>query len=203
VPSITRQQLIAWSALALVILLIGAYYLRGQISGGSAGPQAAPTLTMAVKEKTSTAAFIKIHVAGAVNQPGLYEMTAGDRIADALAAAGGTQPEADLAGINLAAKLADGQQVLVPRTGETAAAGSAGAVAAASPGSDATFSGPMNLNSATVQQLENLEGVGPKTAQKIIDYREANGGFKTVEELMEVPGIGPSKFEQIKDQVCV
>jgi competence protein ComEA len=61
----------------------------------------------------------------------------------------------------------------------------------------------MNLNSATVQQLENLEGVGPKTAQKIIDYREANGGFKSIEELMEVPGIGPSKFEQIKDQVCV
>ena len=201
-PSITRQQLIAWSALALVILLIGAYYLRGQISGGSAGPQAAPGLTMAVKEqKTTTAAFIKIHVTGAVNRPGLYEMTAGDRIADALNAAGGTQPDADLAGINLAAKLADGQQVLVSKAGEAPPAGSAASDAAA--GSAAPDSGPLNLNSATVQQLENLEGVGPKTAQKIIDYREANGGFKTVEELMEVPGIGPSKFEQIKDQVCV
>lgn len=199
--SLSRQQVIAWSAVGLVILLIGANYLRGQLSHSAAGETAA-VVTVGVKEDRPSR--IKVHVTGAVAHPGLYEIEAGARIADALQLAGGPSPSADLNQINLAAKLADGQQVAVPERGAVAGAGGGGNAPAAISGSPSGSSGlPINLNAATVDQLENLDGVGPKTAQKIIEYREAHGGFKSIEELMEVPGIGPAKFEQIKGQVSI
>ncbi|MHB1390319.1 MAG: helix-hairpin-helix domain-containing protein [Thermoleophilia bacterium] len=193
-PSISRQQLIAWSAVGLVILLIGANYLRSQVTSRS--PAQASVVTVGLNEAHPVP--IKVHVAGAVAQPGLYEFTAGDRVADALQRAGGALPEADLTQINLAAKLADGQQVVVPLQGAAATAGTASGSGA--PGGAGQ---PVNLNSATLEQLQQLDGIGPKTAQKILDYREAHGGFKSPAELLDVPGIGPSKFEQIKSQVCV
>ncbi|MCL4473644.1 MAG: helix-hairpin-helix domain-containing protein [Actinobacteria bacterium] len=203
-PGLSRQQLIAWSAVGLVILLIGANYLRGQLSAPAAGGEAA-AVTIGLKEDRTTAA-LKIHVVGAVASPGLYEVAAGSRVADALAKAGGPAPTADLNQINLAAKLADGQQLIVPEKG-AGGNGAAGGAGAAGPGAaGAGPSGaqqPINLNSATIDQLNSLDGIGPKTAQKIIDYREAHGGFKSVEELLEVPGIGPSKFDQIKNQVVI
>ncbi|MEW6020189.1 MAG: SLBB domain-containing protein, partial [Pseudomonadota bacterium] len=110
-PEISRQQLIVWSAVALVILLIGANYLRGQVGGGAS--EAASVVTVGLKEESArtTRSPLKIHVVGAVAIPGLYELETGARIADALAAAGGATPTADLSLINLAQKLADGQQV--------------------------------------------------------------------------------------------
>ncbi|MHB8859226.1 MAG: helix-hairpin-helix domain-containing protein [Thermoleophilia bacterium] len=208
-PGLSRQQLIAWSAVGLVILLIGANYLRGQLSAPAVGDEAA-AVTIGLKEDRTTAA-LKIHVVGAVASPGLYEVTAGSRVADALSKAGGPTPAADLNQINLAAKLADGQQLIVPEKGAggngAGQAGAAGGAGGAGPGAaGAGPSGaqqPINLNSATIDQLNSLDGIGPKTAQKIIDYREAHGGFKSVEELLEVPGIGPSKFDQIKNQVVI
>ena len=202
-PGLSRQQLIAWSAVGLVILLIGANYLRGQLSAPAGGETTA--VTVGLKE-SQTATNIKVHVVGAVVRPGLYEVGAGSRVADALARAGGPTPAADLNQINLAAKLADGQQLVVPEKGApgSAASASAGPVAGGAPGSGSSAARqPVNLNSATVDQLNSLDGIGPKTAQKIIDYREAHGGFKSIEELLEVPGIGPAKFEQIKGQVVI
>jgi len=201
-PGLSRQQLIAWAAVGLVILLIGANYLRGQLSAPAPAGEESTALTVGLKEERP-APRLKVHVIGAVTRPGLYEIDSGSRVADALEKAGGATPAADLDQINLAAKLADGQQLLVPEKG-TAGASAPGATApGGSGGAGASAQQPVNLNSATLEQLNTLDGIGPKTAQKIIDYREAHGGFKSIEELMEVPGIGPAKFEQLKAQVVI
>lgn len=197
-PALTRQQMIAWGAVGLVIILVGANYLRSHLS--TAGREEVPAVTMGLKEERNTSsARLKVHIIGAVARPGLYEAEPGSRVADALALAGGPTPTADLNQVNLAAKIADGQQLVVPETGAagTAATGAGGLGASGAAGQ------PVNLNLATLAQLEELDGVGPKTAQKIIEYRDSHGGFKSIEEMMEVPGIGPAKFEQIKGQVVV
>lgn len=193
-PELSRQQILVWSAVGLVILMIGGSYLRSHLSS-PASEKAFTVATLGLKQEGP--AVLKIHIVGAVARPGLYELKPGSRAADAIDAAGGATAAADLSQVNLAAKLADGQQLVVPEAGAAAAA-PAGRDSAA-PGA----AGPVSINSATADQLTQLDGVGPKTAQKIIDYREAHGGFKNIEELMEVPGIGPAKFEQIKNQVTL
>lgn len=200
-PVLTRQQVIAWGAVGLVILLVGVNYLRGHIS--TSGKEEVPAVTMGLKEEHGSAtARLKVHIIGAVARPGLYEADPGSRVADALTLAGGATPTADLNQVNLAAKIADGQQLVVPEIG---AAGTTGvnATGAGGSGTPGAANQPVNLNSANQAQLEELDGVGPKTAQKIIEYRDSHGGFKSIEEMMEVPGIGPAKFEQIKGQVVV
>lgn len=187
--------MIAWSVVGMVILLIGANYLRGQLQ--EPATESIPAVTVGLKEEKQPR--IKVHVAGAVARPGLYEFEEGDRAADALERAGGPLPEADLSLINLAAKLVDGQQVAVREKGAGNIAFADGAVDSAPGG----LAQPLNLNTASAAELETLDGVGPKTAQKIIDFREAQGGFKSVDELLDVPGIGPAKFEQIRDKVIV
>ncbi|MBI5869371.1 MAG: ComEA family DNA-binding protein [Actinobacteria bacterium] len=205
-PGLTRQQLVAWAVVGLIILLVGANYLRGQLNT----PEgiAAPAVTLGNKEDRP-APRLKVHVIGAVARPGLYELDANSRVADALEKAGGATPSADLIQINLAAKMADGQQLVVPEQGAAAIQGgtgvASGATATAEGGSTSASgaSQPVNLNAATVDQLTELDGIGPKTAQKIIEYRDAHGGFNTVEELLEVPGIGPAKFEGLKGRVVI
>lgn len=199
-PSLTRQQIMAWGAVALVVLLIGGNYLRGHFSTPERDDFT--PLTVGLKEDATAAARVKVHVVGAVVNPGLYELVGESRVADALTMAGGATVEADLTQVNLAAKIADGQQLVVPIKG---VAPSAGAAAGAPTGSGAGSPAgqPVNLNTASQAQLEELDGVGPKTAEKIIDYRTAHGGFKSLDELMEVEGIGPSKFDRIKQQVVV
>ncbi|MFA6001151.1 MAG: ComEA family DNA-binding protein [Thermoleophilia bacterium] len=197
-PALTRQQLIAWGAVGLVILLVGANYLRGHIS--TSAKDEVPAVTLGIKEERASASTrLKVHIIGAVVRPGLYEAEPGSRVADALALAGGATPTADLNQVNLAAKIADGQQLVVPEIGASGAA----VIGAGASGSSGAAKQAVNLNSASQPQLEELDGIGPKTAQKIIEYRDAHGGFKSIEELMEVPGIGPAKFEQIKAQVVV
>jgi competence protein ComEA len=135
-----------------------------------------------------------VHVVGAVRRPGVYRLPSWARLAAALRRAGGASAGADLQGVNLAAKVADGQQVIVP----TRAAGASGppvAAGATQPGQ------PVSLNSATVAELDELDGVGPVTAQKILDYRRQHGGFGSVEDLKQVSGIGPKRFETLKEQV--
>jgi competence protein ComEA len=139
-----------------------------------------------------------VDVVGAVRQPGLYRLEQGARIADAVARAGGATRKADLAQVNLAAPLADGEQVVVPKRGApaTGSAGATGsAVGAASPAA------PVQLSTATLEQLDSLPGVGPATAQKILDYRTKHGAFSSVDELDAVPGIGPKRLEQLRDLV--
>jgi competence protein ComEA len=138
---------------------------------------------------------VVVDVVGAVRRPGLYRLAQDSRIADAVTRAGGATPKADLAQVNLAAPLADGEQVVVPRRGPTGAAPGSGSAA---PDGPAT---PVQLSTATLEELDSLPGVGPVTAQKILDYREKHGAFQSVDELDAVPGIGPKRLEQLRDLV--
>jgi len=180
-----RHLLAAGFAVAVASVLAVHTLHRGQAH------TAIPALRTAVHVRTPAVAQLVVDVAGAVRQPGLYHLAAGTRIADAVAAAGGATAKADVTLVNLAAPLADGEQVLVP------ARGSAGSAAAGAPSPTA----PVDLNTASAEQLDALPGVGPATAQKIIDYRQAHGPFRSVDELEGVPGIGPSKLAQLKGLV--
>jgi competence protein ComEA len=198
---VNRQQILVWSAVGLVILLVGGNYLRSHIVPEKEASAAVTVAESAISPETveRETVLIKVHVAGAVAEPGLYQMEQDSRVDDAIERAGGAVEGADLNRVNLAAKLVDGQQIVVPLVGEPA-------VSAAGTGSDGAASGPeakININTASPGQLEQIDGVGPKTAEKIVAYREEHDGFKSVEELMEVPGIGPSKFESMKEQVCI
>lgn len=141
-----------------------------------------------------------VHVGGAVQRPGLYRLSDGARVDDAVRAAGGMLEDADLDALNLAARVKDGDKVLVPSRSGTAE-GSDGGPPNASGG--ATQGGLVNLNTATIADLETLPGIGPAIAQRIIDFRESNGGFRKVEDLLEVSGIGPKTFEELRDHVTV
>jgi competence protein ComEA len=145
---------------------------------------------------------VVVHVVGAVRRPGLLRLRDGARVADAVARAGGATAHADLAALNLAAPLVDGVQVLVPR--RVVAGATAGASNAAGPPSTSAFAGTAgkpSLATATLEQLDELPGVGPITAQRILDFRAEHGPFRSVDDLDAVPGIGPARIEQLRDLV--
>jgi competence protein ComEA len=151
---------------------------------------------------TSGPATVLVHAAGAVVNPGVYELAQGSRVADLVAGAGGATPDADLNRVNLAAVVEDGQQIYVPRVGESPpAAGGAegGGGAEAGGGSD----GPIDINTAPVDLLDELPGVGPAIAQAIVSYRDEHGPFGSVDGLLDVPGIGEAKLAQLRDLVTV
>jgi competence protein ComEA len=183
-----QRRLLTAVVLLCVLLVLGVPRLlhRGA-SGTVVPPLRAPRPARAV------AAKLVVYVSGAVRRPGLYRLAQGTRIADALALAGGAMPKADLVAVNLAAPLADGEQVVVPLRGIAGAGATGGA--AASP------TAPLDLNSASLEQLDTLPGIGPTTAQKILDYRQAHGAFHSLAELDAVPGIGPARIEQLKGLV--
>lgn len=185
---ISRRQALLAAALLLAVLVLAGRYLSG--SGASAStPRAA-----LVRERTAVRVQLLVHVVGAVSKPGLYKLREGSRVADAVERAGGATPKADLALVNLAAPVADGTQVVVPARAPPAATGGAG--------STRTPAGPVHLNTATVEELDALPGVGPVTAQKIVDFRQANGAFASVDELDAVPGIGPARLEELRKLVA-
>ena len=175
---------------AAVAAVLVVHIARGH--GGARSAQPSAPLPH-IRPVAAAAPALVVDVAGAVARPGLYHLAAGARIADAIAAAGGVTPHADANLVNLAAPLADGEQVLVPERG---AAGT-GAAAGGPPSPTA----PLDLNTATAEQLDALPGIGPTTAQKIVDYRQAHGPFHSIDELEAVPGIGPSKVAQLKGLV--
>lgn len=203
---ISRRQAYVYIGLALVVAVLGARYLFSSRPAASAGGQSllglssfAPTAS-AAPSASATPQELVVYICGAVRRPGVYHLASGARVADLLAAAGGAGAKAQLQAVNLAAKLLDGQQVVVPVRG--AASAGAVAVGGAATGTAAPAA-PVNLNSATAEELDALPGVGPATAQKIIDYRTANGGFKSVDDLKNVSGIGDAKFATLQPLVTV
>ncbi len=146
-----------------------------------------------------------VHVVGAVRRPGLYRLREGMRVADAVARAGGATRRANLAALNLAAPLVDGTQVLVPPRlgvgGSDAAAGASSPSGLSAGAAMTGVGGKVSLATATAEELDELPGVGPVTAQKILDYRAEHGPFRSVEDLDDVPGIGPTRVEQLRDLV--
>lgn len=153
-------------------------------------------------EQAAHAAAIVVDVDGAVAQPGVVTLANGARVADAIVAAGGLTSEADTTSLNQAAILSDGEKVYVPREGETASAAASPSSSKTGIGSDSS-SGLININTATVEDLDTLPGVGPATAQAIVEEREANGAFTSPEDIMRVSGIGEKKYENLADLICV
>jgi competence protein ComEA len=144
-----------------------------------------------------------VHVAGAVRRPGLIRLPTGTRVATALERAGGPTPRADLTLVNLAAELQDGQQIVVPVAGAAAGAGAAGAGAGAA-GAGAAAGGAipgvkLHLSSASAEQLDEIDGIGPTLAERIVEYRDAHGGFRSLDELAEVEGIGEKRLATLRD----
>lgn len=137
---------------------------------------------------------IQVHVAGEVNKPGVYKLDEGSRIMDAVNAAGGFTDKADKNSLNLAKVLEDGEQIMINSTDSASQNTTQGS---------ANNNGKININTADLSQLQTLNGVGPSTAQKIIDYRNANGKFKAIEDIKKVSGIGDKTYEKFKDQICV
>jgi competence protein ComEA len=189
-PAISRRR-----ALVYAVALLAVLSLAGRYALGRDGPAEPPARTPLVASEPAAPPKLVVHVVGAVHDPGLYRLREGSRVDDAIRRAGGPRPKAALELVNLAAPVADGQQVVVPLRGQasTAAAGAAGV-----PGATA---GVVHLNSATLEELETLPGIGPITAQKILDYRTANGAFSSVDELDAVSGIGPARLEQLRPLV--
>jgi competence protein ComEA len=162
----------------------------------------APAAPASATPTTETPApDVYAHAAGAVGRPGVYRLGAGARVTDLIAAAGGAAPDADLDRLNLAAPVTDGQRVYVPRVGEEPPAEAT--VDAADPGGEAGAGALIDINAADRAALESLPGIGPATAQAILDERSRRGVFRSVDELLEVRGIGPAKLAAIRDRVRV
>ncbi|HEX2047115.1 MAG TPA: helix-hairpin-helix domain-containing protein [Acidimicrobiales bacterium] len=194
-----------------VLVLVGLLFLRSsspppkltlpQAEPGSAPPDGSAP---AGPPPSTPPVTVTVHVAGQVANPGVYAVPAGGRVADAVVAAGGPSVEADVEQLNLAARVSDGERVYVPRKGEAppvVAAASAPTTAAG--GKGAGPGTPVDLNTATAEQLEALPGVGPATSRAILAYRASHGRFRSVTELLEVPGIGPAKLETLRPLVRV
>ena len=156
------------------------------------------TTVLAEKTEVSTTqeAVIFVDIKGAVKNPGVYQMKAGDRVKDALDAAGGLTGEADSQKVNLAQRVEDQMVIVVPKVGEEATEIPAGATSKETP-----KEGKVNINTATVEELKTLKGVGEKKAEAIIEYRKKNGSFKTKEDLMKVRGIGKKLFESFQERI--
>ncbi|KYH31804.1 helix-hairpin-helix domain-containing protein [Neomoorella mulderi] len=218
---------VRWLALGLVAALLfgaGLQYGRWQerqvgdklpavvpgdakAAGATSGakPVAAPGEAAAATKP----ATIQVHVAGAVQRPGVYELHAGARVNEAVSLAG-LLPEANPNALNLAAPLNDGQQVIVPRQGEEAGAvggngnfSGPGISGGGTAGGTVKTGGKVNINTATLAELDSLPGIGPTLAQRIIDYRNQKGPFRTIEDLQNVSGIGSKKFADLKDLITV
>jgi competence protein ComEA len=188
-PEMSRSQVVVYAAVAVALLLVGARAIRGEAgtetsfaadTGGSSGG--------AGFSVGGQGGEVVVDVTGAVQRPGVYRLPMGSRVNDAVARAGGPAPGAELEAINRAAKLADGQQVVVPES----APGGGGAVAAGGE------EGPISLGTATAEQLEEIDGIGPVTAGDIIAFRDEHGGLSSVDQLDQVPGIGPATMESLR-----
>jgi competence protein ComEA len=185
---LSRRRALAAAALLLVALL-----LAGRLLLHAGTPSTAPPPVVLPTAAPTAPELLVIDVVGAVRRPGLLRLAKGSRIADAVARAGGATRRADLAQVNLAAPIADGEQVMVPARGGGGSAGT---------GATTASTGPVHLSTATPDQLDALPGIGPVTAQKILDYRTEHGAFSSVDELDAIPGIGPARIDELRGLVA-
>jgi competence protein ComEA len=188
--TVERRRAIAFGLVGVLALVAAARHLAGTRAPSTDTARAAAALA---QPAAAPANRLFVDVVGAVRRPGLYRLPDGSRVADAVSRAGGATRRADLSLVNLAAPLADGLQVVVPRR----QSGSSGAA-----GGSTTPGGPVHLNTATLEQLDALPGVGPVTAQKILDYRQKNGAFTSADDLDAIPGIGPARLDTLRDLVA-
>jgi len=219
---ITRPMLAVYAAAAIAIALIGARYLKtvnnqpqagssgnyssasqyssssGSKSGGGSGTGSGASGSQGGASTIGNREVV-VYVSGAVRKPGLVTLGDNARVGDAIRHAGGPQRGADLTAVNLAMHVADGQQVIVPRRGGTAGVADSGTGGGGGGSSGST--GPISLNTATAEQLDQLDGVGPGLAAKIIAARQQRGGFASVEDLADVPGIGDKRLASLRSQL--
>jgi competence protein ComEA len=193
--TVQRRRLVSLVLVGAVALLVGLRHLGGH---PAAAPLVVAPLAPHAARPAPAARPLVVDVAGAVRRPGLYRLRPGARVADAVDRAGGLTRRAERTAVNLAAPLADGQQVLVAARGSPGA-GAAGVAGAA--GSGSPTSGPVSLSAATAEQLDTLPGVGPVTAQKIVQYRQEHGPFTSVDGLDAIPGIGPARLADLRPLV--
>jgi competence protein ComEA len=192
-PEVSRSQVVVYAAIAVALLLVGARAIRGEgstdasFAAADAGGSKGGGFSI-----SGQGGDLVVDVTGAVRRPGVYRMPAGSRVDDAVKRAGGATGKAELEAVNLAARLADGQQVVVP---EQLAAGAATGVAAAAE------DGPISLGTATVEQLEEIDGIGPVTAGDIVEFRDRHGGLSSVDQLDQVSGIGPATMEALRERL--
>jgi competence protein ComEA len=203
-PELSRPQIAVYGAVAVALLLVGARAIRGE-GGGEASYASGSTFSSDSGGSTDSggsggdggdftlsgeAGDLIVDVTGAVARPGVYRLPAGSRVDDAVKRAGGATGGAELEAVNLAAKLADGQQVVVPEAGVAGASIEAG------------DDGPIGLGTATVEQLDTIDGIGPVTAEDIVKFREEHGGLSSVDQLDQISGIGPTTMESLRERLA-
>jgi competence protein ComEA len=190
------RRVLAAAILALVLVVVA---WRHTAAGAPAPLRVAPVTAARAASPATAARLLVVDVVGAVRRPGLVRLAEGSRVADAIAHAGGLGRGAERAGVNFAAPVSDGQQVVVPQRGAAVAAGAGGGGGGGGAASAST--GPVSLSSATAEQLDALPGVGPVTAEKIVAYRQQHGAFRSVDELDAISGIGPSRIADLRGLV--
>ena len=189
-----------YTVVALAVVLLGVRELRRPAPTAGRAPTVSTAPTVALDEPGSGGRGATVHVAGAVRRPGVYRLRAGARVEDAVRSAGGPTARADVDAINLAAPVEDGRQIVVPQRAPGAGPGSTATPPAGAAGAAARAE-PIDLNTATLEQLDTLDGIGPGLAQRILDYREEHGGFGAVDELAQVPGIGDKRLAALRERV--
>ncbi len=190
-PELSRAQVVVYGAVAVALLLVGARAIRAEDGGerSFAAEAAGAAASGGGFSLSGQASDLVVDVAGAVERPGVYRLPAGSRVEDAVQRAGGASAKAELEAVNRAARLADGQQVVVPERGPGGVA-----LAAAGGGEE----GPISLGTATVEQLDTIDGIGPVTAEDIVEFRDQHGGLASVDQLDQVSGIGPATMESLR-----
>ena len=190
-PEISRGRALAYATVVLALLALGGRFL---VSSGRSTAPVAPAGSLGLAAEPARPRIVVVDVVGEVRRPGVYELEEGSRVLDAVRKAGGPKAKAALELVNLAAPVADGEQIVVPAK---VPPGAASAQAGPGGGGQAP-STPVHLSTATLEQLDSLPGIGPVTAQKILDYRQEHGAFQSLDELDAIPGIGPARLEELK-----
>jgi competence protein ComEA len=206
-PDLSRTQVLVWGAIAVALLFIGARAVRGEsgeaggsstyadYSGGSEGGGEDTESEGGTFSVAGSGGDVVVDVTGAVEKPGVYRLPEGSRVDEAVQRAGGATGKAELDSLNLAARLADGQQVVVP---ERIPGAPPGAPVAAGAGAE---EGPISLSTATAAELDTIDGIGPVTAEDIIKFREEHGGLSSVDQLDQISGIGPATMEALRERL--